>query len=378
MNVAGARRSALALALIKSTHDRRLGGRWTRRQAAKNWCIAQCVRAAFTLADRLPAGALSALGRFLGRCLRAASPRALGRARASAARCLDPDRARQASFRCFERAGENLAASLLLRRPLVRALDWVDVPERSRRVLTTALSEGRGAVFVSAHLGPFELLPAVIAELGLRPAIVVRESYDPRLDPWVDRHRHARGVDVIHRGAPGAAMRIVRALRAGQPVGFLPDLGARVPQIATNFLGRSTGFAVGPQQIAQRMRVPLVVGALRRVTDGSANAAHERFVLSIERVDTRGTVAALTRRVAQLLERSILSADEDFPWMALSENVNVSAGVGEPASAGPSLSGESRIADGGGKALCFSTTSSSESEGAVLGPRGAEHREPDT
>ncbi|HEX7668463.1 MAG TPA: lysophospholipid acyltransferase family protein, partial [Polyangiaceae bacterium] len=232
--------------VVAASRDRRSGGEWTRRQASKNFLIACGVRAAFTLSDLLPRRVLLVLGRVLGRTLRSTLPGAVRRARESAARCMTEAQAGQVSSGCFERLGENLATSLLLRRRGTRALDWVDVPETSRRTLAEALSEGRGAVFVSAHVGPFELVPAAIAELGVRPAIVVRESYDPRLDPWVDHHRRARGIDVIHRGRPGAAVRIVRALRAGQPVGFLPDLGGRVPQIATNFLGRRTGFAVGP------------------------------------------------------------------------------------------------------------------------------------
>jgi KDO2-lipid IV(A) lauroyltransferase len=224
------------------------------------------------------------------------------------------------------------------------------------------LSEGRGAVFISAHLGPFELLPAAIAELGVCPAIVVRESYDPRLDAWVDHHRHSRGIVVIHRGAPGAAVRIVRALRAGQPVGFLPDLGGRVPQIPTNFLGRRTGFAVGPQQIAQRMGAPIVVGTLRRLPGPGP-----RHTLSIERVETTGTLAELTQRVARTLERAILDAGEDFPWMAPLPRMGVCS---EAAEVSAPRSGDSRIAGATEKGLDLSTTCSSE--GGMTWDKGSE------
>jgi lauroyl/myristoyl acyltransferase len=216
--------------------------------------------------------------------------------------------------------GENAALCLLLRRQGVRALDWVEVHDDDRIAFERVLARGRGAIFVSAHVGPFELLPAAVAELGLRPAIVVRESYDPRLDRLVDAHRHTRGIDVIHRGHPGAATRIVRALRAGQPVGFLPDLGGRVPSLEVPFLGDVRPFAIGPQHLAQRLGVPLVVGALRRRTHPracQANDAHPGFRLTISEVETGGSLEVLTKRVARHLGAVIAEEATDFPWMAL-------------------------------------------------------------
>jgi KDO2-lipid IV(A) lauroyltransferase len=300
---------------LRDARDRRSGGVWTRRQTAKNWLIACAVRLAFAGADRVPRGLLLSLGRALGRAVRAFSPRMRRLAVENASSILPRAAAVAVAPSSFERAGENLATCALLRRKSMRALDWVAVPQGAHETLVRALGEGRGAVFVSAHLGPFELLAAAISELGFMPAIVVRESYDARLDAWIDAHRRARGIQVIHRGAPGAAMRIVRALRAGRPVGFLPDLGGRVRTIPAEFLGRRLGFPVGPQQIAKRLGSPIVVGALRPLGKGPI-PTFRKFALSIERVESAGDLSAVTQRVARALECAILGAPEDFLWMA--------------------------------------------------------------
>lgn len=299
----------------RDAHDRRSGGVWTRPQTAKNWLIACAVRLAFVVVDRVPRALLPSLGRALGRAVRAVSPRMHRLAVENASSFLPRGTARRVARSSFTRAGENLATSILLRRKSVKALDWVAVPAAAHETLSRALSEGRGTVFVSAHLGPFELLAATISELGFTPAVVVRESYDPRLDDWVDAHRWARGIQVIHRGAPGAAMRIVRALREGRPVGFLPDLGGRVAKIPAEFLGRRWEFPVGPQQIAKRLGSPIVVGTLRRVVDRSP-PTFRKFALSIERVASEGDLSTITQRVAQALERAISGTPEDFLWMA--------------------------------------------------------------
>jgi KDO2-lipid IV(A) lauroyltransferase len=166
-------------------------------------------------------------------------------------------------------------------------------------------------IFVSAHLGPFEGIAAAVAELGYRPAVIVRESYDPELDDLVDDHRRRRGLTVIHRGSPRAALSIIRALRAGQPVGFLPDLGGRVPSVEVCFLGEAVAFPVGPQLIAVRTGAPLLIGTLKR-----SSGSGPRHELTLERIQPGKDVVCLTHRVASALERAILEAPEEWLWMS--------------------------------------------------------------
>ena len=295
--------------------DLRVGGRWTAAQAFKNFWIALVVRAAFCFADRLPEPVLLRAGRMLGRIaarwLRGAQRAALRRASA----CLPGEEASRVSMRCFECAGENLARSVLLRRPAFRAASQVGVSAASRAALERALARGRGVVFVSAHLGPFELVAARVAEMVDAAAIVVRESYDPALDRWVDAHRESRGLEVIHRGAAGAALRIVRALRRGRPVGFLPDLGGRVSTRNVEFLGRTVAFPDGPQKIAHRAHAPIVIGTLTR-RSSERRSVFELEMEELEANPSEKTIDELTQRVAFALARAILKSPEDWLWMA--------------------------------------------------------------
>lgn len=289
--------------------DVRLGGRWSAGQRLKNWLIYLSVRAALAIVDRLPSALLVKLGALVGSLAHATCPALRRRASDNLALALPDLDARVLARRSFVRAGENLAVCLLLRRAGVRARDLVELPADSVAILERALAEGRGVVFVSPHQGPFELVAAAVAELGHRPAVVVRESYDPRFDPIVDRHRVGRGLEVIHRGRPGAAARILRALRERRIVGFLPDLAGRVRRQTVPFLGAPRAFAVGPQQIADRARAPLLAGLLER--DG------RRFSLRIERIEGSGATE-MTLCVASAFDRAIRAEPEDWLWMAAS------------------------------------------------------------
>jgi KDO2-lipid IV(A) lauroyltransferase len=185
------------------------------------------------------------------------------------------------------------------------------VTEQAKRTLAESLRPGHGVVFVSAHLGPFEAIAAAVSELGYEPAVVVRESYDPRLDSTVDAHRKRRGLTVIHRGSPHAGFSIMRALRAGRPVGFLPDLGARVPSVELTFLGERVAFPIGPQVVSSRAALPVLIGTLKPSRE--PGPAHE---LVLRRVDWDAEPVELTHRVARALEEAILEAPDEWLWMS--------------------------------------------------------------
>ena len=299
-------------------HDVRQAGRWTFWQHRKNDLIYHTIRGALTIADCMPQALLLECGRFIGDTTHLLVPalrrRARDRARicgalGGAPRLLDAEGVARASF---IQAGENLCLSLLLRRKDVSASQFIHIGRKARRTLCEAVAEGHGVVFVSAHLGPFELIAARVAELGLAPAVVVRESYDPRIDPLVDAHRIRRGIQVIHRGKPGASARMLRALRRCQPVGFLVDLPSRVRALRMPFLGAEVMIPLGPQRLARLTGARLLVGTLRRRPE---RLGEPQFGLRIRRV-VAADDAEFTRRVARLLEREILARPEDWPWMS--------------------------------------------------------------
>ncbi|MCC6217451.1 MAG: hypothetical protein IT376_21520 [Polyangiaceae bacterium] len=260
----------VSLSAVAAAGDLRAGGRWSRAQRWKNELLFHAVRGGLGAADRLRPPALE---RVLAILARGVPHRALARRLAPA---LGARAAAEVARRWPLALARNLAASLALRDPGRAALDRVVVAPAAHAALESIRRSSRGAIVVGAHVGPFELVPAVFAELGHAPAIVVRESYDPRLDPLVDRHRVARGIRVIHRGHAGAPFRIARALRSGSPVGFLVDLARSVPGVPMRLAGLGTRVAVGPVGLSLRLEVPMFGVGLRRV----GTVSHERGAAS--------------------------------------------------------------------------------------------------
>jgi KDO2-lipid IV(A) lauroyltransferase len=288
--------------------DLREGGSWSFRQRWKNGAIRHSVRLLFWLADRTPARWLSAMLGATGRAAHWLLPRARQDALTRAERVFSLERAREVVRNSFENAGRNLALCLLLRRSKTRATDWVSVDDETRALLEHAATSG--AIAISAHIGPFELIPALVTELGLPASIVVRESYDPALDPMVDAHRVSRGIEVIHRGHPHAGTRTLRALKKRRLLGILPDLGGRVASVDVPFLGGMRALPSGPARLALRASVATLLVVLER-TEGA-----RPFRLHVENISICRDFKQMTQRVAAHLEAAICRSPEDWLWMA--------------------------------------------------------------
>jgi KDO2-lipid IV(A) lauroyltransferase len=223
----------------------------------------------------------------------------------------------------FAAMGRTLADTLLLLRRSERASRALSLDAASRAVFRAALDEGRGVVFVAAHLGPWERMAALLVEDGFPVAAVARESYDPRLTELYEAIRRPRGVRSIYRKSPGAPMAIARELTRGGAVGFLIDLPARVPCARARLFGEEADVPVGPVRIALARRAPVVVGTCAPPPAPSRGASRAPTVL-ITRVRTDDLrpgpegESELMARLARALEERIARWPE--AWLGLFVN----------------------------------------------------------
>lgn len=288
----------------------RLPAHWTRRQRWKNGLLHGLIVASLALLERLPRAWVARICRALGLLAWIALPRERALCRARLVAGTGGPVAASRVRRAFVEAGATLADTLALLDPREVAGRGMTVDPVGREALRRALAEGRGVVFISAHLGAWERLAATLAAEGFPVSTVARESYDPRLTPLYDRLRSPRGVRAIYRGRPGAATAIARELVAGRAVGFLVDLPSRVPCASVRLFGALADMPVGAARIALARRAAVVVGT----------AGRDR-VIRMARLDTAGLEPGaagereLVERLAAELTTRIAAAPE--AWLGL-------------------------------------------------------------
>ncbi len=296
--------------------DRREGGRWTPLQSVKNHLLYAGARSLLALLRLVPAGALPVLGRRLGSLLHSLG---VGRAQAeqNLARVfedLPSDERNRLGRAVYAELGTYLGESVAqLFHP--EALSPLPFEVGSREALVAAAGEGRGVIFASAHLGPWERVAGSLVRHGFPLTTLARESYDPRFLSLYERLRRGVGVGVIYRGDSRAPLRIVRALQRGDVLGMPMDLASRVASVDVDFLGSPARTAVGPARIALRTGAPMVVGTAVAHGDGLALALR---VTPIETGDLTRDEAGereLTRRVNEELSRRIRAFPQGWVWM---------------------------------------------------------------
>lgn len=296
----------------RDLRDLREGGRWSRGQALKNAVIYAAARALLATLGPLPRAWLVALGRGVGTVAHALLPRARRLANDNVARGLTDlsAPAREALVRAtFQTLGGHLGDTVdLYGKPLLSKV--FSLEEGSAEVLATARRDGRGVVFASAHLGPWERVAASLVQAGVPLVTLARAAYDPRLTRVLVALRERHGVRAIFRGTEGAAARILRTLRSGGVLGAPMDLSSRVPTLEVPFLGVPARTPVGPARLALRTKARVVIG-----TYTAAGTIRIRAIPTDDlTADARGE-RELLGRINEELSARIRAAPAHWPWM---------------------------------------------------------------
>jgi KDO2-lipid IV(A) lauroyltransferase len=307
--------------------DVREGGRWTLTQRAKNDVLWLLASLAVSTLGKLPPRALRSAGAALGRLARHLVPGARRVAERNVALAfpeLDERGRRDLVARTYRTLGAHLGDAVSMLDPR-RQIALLPFAAGAREALDLAIREGRGVLFASGHLAPWERVAATLVASEVPFVAVAREAYDPRLTRLYDRLRGGRGLSTIYRGAPGAAAGLLRTLRRGHVLGIPMDLASRVPSIDVPFLGRPARTPVGPARLALRTGAAVVVGTpcpSRSASSPRVELELElELELAVERIPTADLEAGpegervLTTRINDALSARIRALPEAWVWM---------------------------------------------------------------
>jgi len=225
---------------------------------------------------------------------------------------LDETDVRRIARAAYENLGRtSIEAAMLARLGRDAVLELFEGAEGWESV-EAALSRGRGLIFVTGHLGNWELGGAYVAARGLPIDAVARHMANPLFDRYLTATRQRIGMSVVHDEE--AVRRVPRSLRGGRAVAFLVDQGAvGLASTWVPFFGRYAKTPRGPAVFALRLGAPIVFGVALRLPSG-------RFELSFEAVEARDTgdrEADVDRIVADYtaaLERWVRRAPEQYFW----------------------------------------------------------------
>jgi KDO2-lipid IV(A) lauroyltransferase len=225
---------------------------------------------------------------------------------------LDHDEVLRIARQSYEHLGRTTIETALLGRLGNRAVLDLFEGADNWACVERAMAGGKGLIFVTGHLGNWELGGAYLAARGIGLDVVVRNQENPLFDSYITRTRERLGMTVVRDSE--AVRRTPRSLKAGRAIAFLSDQGVLgLASTFVPFFGRPAKTPRGPAVFALRLKVPVVFGTAIRQPSG-------KYRISFEPVTVQDTgnrerdVDAVVAEYTKTLERWVRKAPEQYFW----------------------------------------------------------------
>jgi KDO2-lipid IV(A) lauroyltransferase len=190
--------------------------------------------------------------------------------------------------------------------------DYLELPDGHR--IVDQLLRGRPLLFVTGHLGNWEMGSYVIALLGFRTHAIARPLDNHFLDDFLRRFRERTGQRLLAKHGDFEQMQAI--LEAGGVIGTLADQDAGARGLFVNFFGRPASTHKAVALLALEYQVPLVVFATIKVGDPMRHRVLVADVIDpVEYGDQPNAVRAMTERFTAGLERLVRQAPEQYFWL---------------------------------------------------------------
>ena len=189
------------------------------------------------------------------------------------------------------------------RKKIDNVIHFANVPE----ALDDLLAHGKGIIFLSAHLGNWELGAAALAARGYKLNSVALQVPDKKLDDLYRRYRAMRGLYPIPFGRAGREF--IAALRRNEIVGVIADRDFTGSSHTVEFFGRPARLPDGPAKLALATGAPLLPIFMVRLPDETFAYIMEEPIWADK---SRQSVDDVMRLIATALESVIRQHSEQW------------------------------------------------------------------
>jgi KDO2-lipid IV(A) lauroyltransferase len=195
---------------------------------------------------------------------------------------------------------------------LNRYLRLVEPEQRDN--LQRLVHTGRPVLFVSAHLGNWEIGSYCFGLVGYASYAIARPLDNPFLDRFLRRFRQNTGQQLLEK--TGSLEQINEILRKGGRLALLADQDAGPRGLFVNFLGRPASTHKAVALLALHHQAPLVVLGTRKFGEPMRYEIIVQDVILPERYQNLpDAVRAISERFSAALERMIEAAPDQYFWL---------------------------------------------------------------
>ena len=147
-------------------------------------------------------------------------------------------------------------------------LDWIQTHvegwEEAKAIFEKHHATGKGAVLATPHMGAWEVAAVTMQRFGMPIFILTGKQKNPLVDAYINQLRSGTGITTIPR-ASNMLKEVIRRLRQGGFLAFLPDVRAKTESLSIQFLGKQANVPAGMAVFAHQSDVPIIFGIITRV-----------------------------------------------------------------------------------------------------------------
>jgi Kdo2-lipid IVA lauroyltransferase/acyltransferase len=176
-----------------------------------------------------------------------------------------------------------------------------------------AHAKGKGVIFLTCHLGAFDLQVTNMAMRGLNPNIIGTPLKDKRLNNLLWEYRNAHGAVAIARGKE--TFRMIKILKSAGSVALLIDQDTKVKTVFVNFFGMPAATPVGATVLALKTGASVVPTYIYLGNDGMQ---HMHILPEIPmRItgDEESDLVFNTQILTSFIEEQIRKYPDQWVWM---------------------------------------------------------------
>jgi Kdo2-lipid IVA lauroyltransferase/acyltransferase len=176
-----------------------------------------------------------------------------------------------------------------------------------------ANKKGKGVIFLTCHLGAFDLQVTNMAMRGLNPNIIGTPLKDERLNDLLWNYRNAHGAIAIERGRE--TFRMIKVLKSGGSVALLIDQDTKVKTVFVNFFGIPAATPVGATVLALKTGAAIIPTYVHLAKD---NLQHMHILPEIpmrRTEDEESDVVFNTQVLTNFIEEQIRKYPDQWVWM---------------------------------------------------------------
>ncbi len=176
-----------------------------------------------------------------------------------------------------------------------------------------ATARKKGVIFLTCHLGAFDLQITVMSLRGLKPNIIGTPLKDQRLNELLFEYRNAYGAVAIERGKE--TLRLIKALKTGGSIAILIDQDTKVKSRFVDFFGMPAATPVGAAILALKTGAAIVP---TYVYLGDDNLQHMHILPEMPLAitgDEEQDMVINTQNFTRFIEDQIRNHPEQWVWM---------------------------------------------------------------